>query len=119
MSAPENMEDLRRPWAIIMVTVAYAPHEDLDIRPMITNLMCPTDEYAINDFRSCCRMQINLVIIPPHRANIEKDILRGVRVNGIIRWRRNMPYPPNFRRTAARIIDPATGASTWALGSHR
>lgn len=32
---------------------------------------------------------------------------------------RSMPYPPNFKRTAARIIDPATGASTWALGSHR
>lgn len=32
---------------------------------------------------------------------------------------RSMPYPPNFSRTAARIIDPATGASTWALGSHR
>lgn len=30
-----------------------------------------------------------------------------------------MPYPPNFKRIPARIIDPATGASTWALGSHR
>jgi len=28
------------------------------------------------------------------------------------------PYPPNFSRIAARIIDPATGASTWAFGSH-
>lgn len=32
---------------------------------------------------------------------------------------RKIPYPPNFRRIAARIIDPATGASTCALGSHR
>lgn len=30
-----------------------------------------------------------------------------------------MPYPPSFSRTAARIMDPAIGASTWALGSHR
>lgn len=30
-----------------------------------------------------------------------------------------MPYPPSFSRTAAKIIDPAMGASTWALGSHR
>lgn len=32
---------------------------------------------------------------------------------------RIIPYPPNFRRIAARIIEPATGASTWALGSHK
>lgn len=32
---------------------------------------------------------------------------------------RIMPYPPNFRRTAARTMDPAIGASTWAFGSHR
>lgn len=29
------------------------------------------------------------------------------------------PYPPSFRRIAARTIDPAIGASTWALGSHK
>lgn len=28
------------------------------------------------------------------------------------------PYPPNFNKTPAKIIDPATGASTCALGSH-
>lgn len=32
---------------------------------------------------------------------------------------RRRPYPPSFKRIPARIIDPATGASTWALGSHR
>lgn len=29
------------------------------------------------------------------------------------------PYPPNFSSTAANTIDPATGASTWAFGSHK
>lgn len=29
------------------------------------------------------------------------------------------PYPPSLSRMPARIIDPATGASTWALGSQR
>jgi hypothetical protein len=29
------------------------------------------------------------------------------------------PYVPSFNNTPARIIEPATGASTWALGSHR
>lgn len=32
---------------------------------------------------------------------------------------RIIPYPPSFSRIAARIIDPAMGASTWALGSHK
>ena len=29
------------------------------------------------------------------------------------------PYPPSFSSMAARIIDPATGASTWAFGNQR
>lgn len=32
---------------------------------------------------------------------------------------RIIPYPPSFRSTAARTMDPAIGASTWAFGSHR
>src|SRR5262249_325723 len=31
--------------------------------------------------------------------------------------KRKKPYPPIFRRIAARITDPAVGASTWASGS--
>ena len=27
------------------------------------------------------------------------------------------PYPPNLSRIAARMTDPAVGASTWASGS--
>ena len=37
----------------------------------------------------------------------------------IIADRRISPYLPSFSRIPARIIDPATGASTWAFGSHR
>lgn len=29
------------------------------------------------------------------------------------------PYPPNLSSTAANTIDPATGASTCAFGSHK
>jgi len=32
---------------------------------------------------------------------------------------RRIPYPPNFRRIAAKTIDPAIGASTCALGNHK
>jgi len=28
-------------------------------------------------------------------------------------------WPPSFNRIAASTIDPATGASTWAFGSHK
>ena len=38
---------------------------------------------------------------------------------GYVRIIRIKPYDPSFRSTLARIIEPATGASTWALGSHR
>jgi hypothetical protein len=32
---------------------------------------------------------------------------------------RIIPYPSSFSRTATSTIEPVTGASTWALGSHR
>ena len=32
---------------------------------------------------------------------------------------RMMPYPPSFSSRAASSMDPAMGASTWALGNHR
>jgi hypothetical protein len=55
---------------------------------------------------------------PPTKLNLisviltlEKTEKRGVS--------RNTPYPPNFNKIAANTIEPATGASTWALGSHR
>lgn len=36
--------------------------------------------------------------------------------NGVIR---KVPYPPNLSKIAAKTIEPATGASTCALGSHK
>lgn len=30
-----------------------------------------------------------------------------------------IPYPPNFNKTAARIMEPSRGASTWAFGNHK
>ena len=39
--------------------------------------------------------------------------------NGFIILMRIKPYPPSFNKIPARIIEPATGASTWALGSHK
>ena len=41
-----------------------------------------------------------------------------IRTSGHMVIIRRSPYAPSFKRTPARIIDPATGASTWALGNH-
>lgn len=58
-------------------------------------------------------------MITPHSARtINGKIIsfeRGFSVTII----RIIPYPPSFSKTAARIIEPAIGASTWALGSQR
>lgn len=46
-------------------------------------------------------------------------------LESLFEWRselrdiRIIPYPPSFSRIAAKTIDPAIGASTWAFGSHR
>lgn len=68
---------------------------------------------------SVCRVQIRPVRQAPHIA-IELNI--GVRVLLIqinSAASRSNPYLPSFKRIAARIIEPATGASTCALGSHK
>jgi hypothetical protein len=59
------------------------------------------------------------VIIPPHKAVAIMYIFSLGDIGLIIKIIRSIPYPPSFSRTAARIIEPATGASTWALGNHR
>lgn len=61
---------------------------------------------------SVCRVQMSLVRIAPIRLKVRKILLIMIG-----RWlnteiTRKMPYPPNFRRRPAKIMDPATGAST-------
>jgi len=68
---------------------------------------------------SDCRKQIIDVITPPTIATA----IIGF-INVLFKWLkiiiiRASPYPPNLRRIAAKIIEPATGASTWAFGSQR
>ena len=85
----------------------------------ITSAMWLMEEYAKSDFRSIWRRQIELVMIMPHKDNM----INGYAIESVIGLRssviRIMPYPPSFSRIAARTIEPAIGASTWALGSQR
>ena len=52
----------------------------------------------------------------PILINQEENIILSCSVRGKMRKR---PYPPSFKSTPAKIIDPAMGASTWAFGSQR
>jgi len=69
--------------------------------------------------RSGWRIQINLVAIAP----VIEILISIADENITIFWNiidiRAKPYPPNFSKIAASTMDPAIGASTWALGSHR
>lgn len=55
----------------------------------------------------------------PHKASTMNGRNISVLVVGRICIMRIMPYPPSLSRIAARTIEPAIGASTWAFGSQR
>lgn len=85
----------------------------------MTSAMWLTEEYAMSDFKSVWRRQIELVMIIPHKDNM----MNGYAINSVVGFRniviRNIPYPPSFSRMAARTMEPAIGASTWAFGNQR
>ena len=47
------------PWATIPIIAAFIPIEVNDEIPSITNPICPTEEKAINLFKSVCAKQAN------------------------------------------------------------
>lgn len=55
----------------------------------------------------------------PINLSLNSESCRGLLSDGIMVVIRRSPYAPNFRRILARIIDPATDASVWALGNHK
>lgn len=62
---------------------------------------------------------MELVIIIPHRDRIRNGYAMKSVMGFSIIVIRSMPYPPSFRRMAARTIEPAIGASTCAFGNQR
>lgn len=68
-------------------------------------------------FKSLCWIQIRAVKILP-QILIEEIIVEKIK-DFIIIIIRKIPIPPNFNKTAARIIEPPNGASTCALGNHK
>ena len=59
------MEDVS-PWTIINMVAPIKLSVDCNSEVMITSPIWLTDEYVLNDFKSLCHMQIELVIISPH-----------------------------------------------------
>lgn len=76
------------------------------------NLMWTTEELATNSFMSKWRRQPTLMKTAPISLNTIKNSLNPILLIAIKPNTRIIPYPPNFNKTPARIIDPATGAST-------
>lgn len=68
---------------------------------------------------SDCRRQIIDVITPPTIAIDITGLTNNLFIYLKIIIIRAIPYPPNFSKMAAKIIDPATGASTCAFGNHK
>lgn len=72
MLARQNRADDVRPCAIIKAIAPENPHGVWVKIPAATRPMWLTDEYAMSDFRSVCRKQIEAVMITPHKARIIK-----------------------------------------------
>lgn len=95
---------------------ALNPHKVPNLKAMIPKAICATDEYAIKIFISNWKEQTN----PTHsRANpLKQKIKFFIGLTILSSAMRTKPTAPNFNKIAARNIEPLTGASTCALGSH-
>lgn len=117
--ANANKAEEQNPCEIIKIKAPFHPHTVFLKTPANIKDIWPTEEYAINALKSIWRKHITLVNIPPHKAKaiIKEEEKENV---GVKYWYiRIIPYPPNFKRIAAKTMEPATGASTWALGNHK
>lgn len=119
MPASANKADEHSPWVVIVIYAPVHPHFVIVNIAVSVILMWATDEYAISALKSVCRAVRRVVMAAPQDvianiAGVIGCISRGKEDNI-----RKSPYTPSFSRSAAKIIDPAVGASTWAFGSHK
>lgn len=91
MFAKQNNADDARPCAIIRIMAPVKPHGVWMRIPATTNPMWLTDEYAIRDFRSVCRRQIDPVMMIPHKARIINGYVRFLDAGSSITIIRIMP----------------------------
>ncbi len=86
--------------------------------PSITSAMWLTEEYATRRFQSFCASATSAPYTMPMIDSVTIIGTKCREASGRIgRLKRMNPYVPIFRRTAARITEPAVGASVCASGS--
>lgn len=78
--------------------------------------MWETEEYATSTFISVILEHI--IATPDIAQQLILKIKRLKKLDGVAIINKRNPKVPIFNKIAAKIIDPNTGASTWALGSH-
>jgi len=115
--ARANIPDEHTPCAIMIIIPPASPHIPNLNTPAIIKAMCTTEEYAIITLISLITVHRTPKTPPPTNANLIVKHATSFKPKTLAS--RTKPYPPNFNITPAKTIDPATGASTWALGSQR
>lgn len=119
MLAKQNKPEEHSPCATIKEYAPQIPQYLIVIKPLKTIPIWQTEEYAIKDFKSVCRKHTSLTNTPPTKLILIQIKLYLMPTLDKNTKTRNNPYPPNFNKTPAKIIEPETGASTWALGNHK
>lgn len=119
MLAIKNNPEEQNPWPTIMNWAPLIPQFENVNSLDITKDIWATEDRAIKNLISVWNKQIRAISIPPaiDHESMKVQILSYKEC--ILEAIRMIPYPPSFSRIAARIIDPAIGASTWALGNQR
>ena len=112
MLAMQNSPEEQNPCPTIITRALKTPHEDMVIVPPTTSDIWATEERAIRCFISVWITHSALMIAPPTTDQITTSSVTTPRDAITIGTIRIRPYPPSFNRIPARIIDPATGAST-------
>ena len=78
MLARQNRAEEVKPWAIIKTNAPQKPQGVWMRIPAATKPMWLTEEYAMRDFRSVCRKQIEPVMITPQSARTMKGYIRSL-----------------------------------------
>jgi hypothetical protein len=111
-----NIAEEVAPWAIIRATPPTIPKLEATERAAKTIPIWLTEEKAIIIFKSVRRRhRILIKNLPTNEIDNQGSIEFQDQHTGM---NNQSPYLPNFKRIAAKTMDPKTGASTWALGSH-
>lgn len=113
----KNIPEDPKAWVTITITLVIIDRLLYIKNGTTTITMCTTDDKAIITLISILVTQIVLIITLPKTLN---EITKSIKLKEFKKGKNRIkPIPPNFNRIPANSMDPNTGASTWALGSHK